>query len=78
MAAKMMMATTVKLKIVQPMLWAGTARARSGHLWTTPEAAAKLIASGNCVLANPDDIKLLLDEPAPCSTMARPLRWATR
>ena len=72
------MTATVRLKIVRPTLWAGAARARNGYLWTTSEAAAKLIGAGHCVLANSDDIKLLLDEPPGCATMARPLRWATR
>ena len=80
----MMMATTVKLKIVRPMLWAGTSRARNGSLWADAVDAAKLISSGAAVLANPSDITLLIDAENDslaarhdCMTF-RPKAWVTR
>ena len=73
-----MMSTTIKLRATGPLLFGGTQRVRGGVLYADPATARELIASSRARLDDPADLALLLDEPAGCDTVARPLRWLTR
>ena len=66
------------LRATAPLLFGGTQRVRGGVLFADLATARELIASGRAKLDDPADLALLLDEPAPCLTMARPRGWATR
>lgn len=64
----MALSATIRLKIIAPTLWSGTARARDGFLRVDPKTAAKLIADGVAVLCDPADVVQLIDsEPVPAS-----------
>ena len=52
---------TIKLKVMRPLYWAGTARAVDGILSVDALTASQLVASGRARLLDPNDIKLLLD-----------------
>ena len=66
------------LRATAPLLFGGTHRVRGGLIFADIATARELIASGRAKLDASADLALLLDEPAPCTTMPRPLRWAPR
>ena len=72
------MTSTIRLRAIAPLMFGGTQRIRGGILFADIATARELIASGRAKLDASADLALLLDEPAPCTTMPRPLRWAPR
>ena len=78
------MMSMIKLKVMRPLYWAGTARAAGGILSVDVLTASQLIASGRAKLLDPSDLQALLDAENDllaarhdCMTF-RPKAWVTR
>ena len=76
---------TIKLRVVRPLYWSGTARAVGGILSVDALTASQLVASGRARLVDHSDLALLIDAEQEHTAAAyrdnqtfRPRGWATR